>query len=66
MAQICHCCGSGIGQQQQLVIRPVAWEPPYATDAALKRQKDQKKKKLHVSLPDIIHFMSWPNPLSKN
>ena len=26
-------------------IRPLAWEPPYATGAALKRQKDQKKKK---------------------
>ena len=27
-------------------IRPLAWEPPYATDAALKRQKTKKKKKL--------------------
>ena len=30
------------------LIRPVAWEPPYAAGAALekaKRQKDQKKKK---------------------
>ena len=26
-------------------IRPQAWEPPYAMGAALKRQKDQKKKK---------------------
>ena len=26
------------------LIRPVAWEPPYATSAALKRQKDQNKK----------------------
>ena len=26
-------------------IGPLAWEPPYALDAALKRQKDQKKKK---------------------
>ena len=29
-------------------IRPLAWEPPYATEAALekaKRQKDKKKKK---------------------
>ena len=25
--------------------RPVAWEPPYATVAALKRQKTKKKKK---------------------
>ena len=27
------------------LIRPLAWESPYAMDAALKRQKDQKKKK---------------------
>ena len=25
-------------------IRPVAWEPPYATGAALKRQKKKKKE----------------------
>ena len=26
-------------------IQPLAWEPPYAVGAALKRQKDKKKKK---------------------
>ena len=26
-------------------IRPLAWEPPYAVDAALKKTKDDKKKK---------------------
>ena len=26
-------------------IRPLAWEPPYATTAALKRQKKKKKEK---------------------
>ena len=26
-------------------IGPLAWKPPYAKDAALKRQRDQKKKK---------------------
>ena len=26
-------------------IQPLAWEPPYATGATLKRQKDQKNKK---------------------
>ena len=26
-------------------IRPLAWEPPYAVGAALKRQKTRKKKK---------------------
>ena len=31
------------------LIRPLAWEPPYATGAAIekaKRQKDKKKKKI--------------------
>jgi len=27
------------------VITPLAWEPPYATGAALNRTKDKKKKK---------------------
>ena len=27
------------------LIRPLAWEPPYAMSAALKRTKRQKKKK---------------------
>ena len=27
------------------LIRPPAWEPPYATGEALKGQKDKKKKK---------------------
>ena len=27
------------------LIRPLAWEPPYATGAALKRQNNYKKKK---------------------
>ena len=27
------------------LIRPLAWEPPYAEDAALKRKKKEKKKK---------------------
>jgi len=27
------------------LIRPLAWEPPYAASLALKRQKDKKKKK---------------------
>ena len=26
-------------------VGPLAWEPPHATDAALKRQKKKKKKK---------------------
>ena len=26
-------------------VRPLAWEPPYAMGAALKRQKEKRKKK---------------------
>ena len=32
------------------LIRPLAWEPPYAADAAL---KSKKKKKLPVLMPQI-------------
>ena len=31
------------------LTRPLAWEPPYATGAALKRQKGKKKKKISRS-----------------
>ena len=27
------------------VIRPLAWEPPYAVDAALKKNKNKNKKR---------------------
>ena len=39
-----HSWGCGIGQQLQL--QPLAWELPYATCVALKRQKKKKKKKV--------------------
>ena len=29
------------------LIQPLAWEPPYARGAALKRPKKKKKKRLH-------------------
>ena len=32
----------------------LAWEPPYATDATLKRQKDQKKKEKRDNLNRLI------------
>ena len=51
-------CGAGRSQGSDLallwlwdrqaavvLIRPLAWEPPYALGAALKRQKTKKKKK---------------------
>ena len=30
------------------LIRPLAWEHPYATGAALKIQKDERKKKIFL------------------
>ena len=36
-------------------IQPLAWEPPYAMGAALKKTKDKKKKKITFSL--------WTSPL---
>ena len=35
------------------LIRPLAWEPPYAAGAALKRQKRQKKKKRLLGVGDV-------------
>ena len=43
-AQIPRCCVCGIGQKLQLLIRLLAWEPPYAAGAALKSQKERKNK----------------------
>ena len=33
------------------LIRPLAWKPPYAVGAVLKKTKDKKKKKLKIDLP---------------
>ena len=44
------------------VIGRLAWEPPYATGAALKRQKEQKKKKVSVLWKHVaIICMYTPN-----
>ena len=32
------------------LIRPLAWEPLYATGVALKRQKTKKKLKLNIEI----------------
>ena len=45
MAWIWHCCGCGVGRLATALNTPLGWESPYATDAALKGQKDKKKKK---------------------
>ena len=38
------------------LIRPLAWEPPYASGAALKRQKDQKKMQVITTV--MYHLTS--------
>ena len=32
------------------LIRSLAWEPPYAMGTALKKDKRQKKKKIHATV----------------
>ena len=35
-------------------IQPLAWEPPYAVDADLKRQRTKKKKNVYTSIPESL------------
>ena len=50
------------------LIWPLAWEPPYATGAALKRQKTKKKKKALLKKCSLLRFCLFfvflgPRPL---
>ena len=49
-AWILHCCDCGIGQRLVL-IRPLAWEPPYAAGVAL--EKTKKKKEFEMSTSNL-------------
>ena len=50
-------------------IRPLAWEPPYATEAALEKAKRRKKKKdledsaikrnIQNQNTSLIHLAKW-------
>ena len=40
------------------LIRPLAWKPPYAAGAALKRQKRKKERKKHLKFL-YRKFPSW-------
>ena len=44
-------------------IRPLAWEPPYAVDAALKGQKIKKKKKSKKPGLLIFSLLSFESSL---
>ena len=37
-------------------IRPLAWEPPYAVGAALKRQIKSKEILVHIKLESCLYF----------
>ena len=39
------------------LIRPLAWEPPYAAGAAIKSQKEKKEKKEKASLTFLNQFI---------
>ena len=40
-----------------VLILPLAWEPPYAVGAALKKDKKRQKKKKSKPKNRIIHFV---------
>ena len=42
-------------------IRPLAWEPPYVLGVALKRTKDQKKKKKKEKFLDVTAICKQPH-----
>ena len=39
------------------LIRPLAWEPPYAADSALKGQKTKKKYMVLFVFSDLLHLV---------
>ena len=49
----------------EALIRPLAWEPPYASDAALKRQnpppkkKEKRKKERREGEPSVQILGRW-------
>ena len=46
-------------------IRPLAWEPPYATGTALKRQKTGEKKKKRINSQEIMTGFATMNSLQQ-
>ena len=56
----CHV-GMALGKPAATsLIQPLAWEPPFAMGVAIKRQKDQKKKKKGA----LNFFCDFLNPLA--
>ena len=42
------------------LIRPLAWEPSYAVDVALKRQKKNKQKNPQTRVPVMAQWLTNP------
>ena len=59
MTWIPHCCGYGVGRWAAVaLIQHLAWELPYSTSVALKKQNKKKKKKkfIHTQYPVITYM----------
>ena len=74
---VARSCGVGCSHASDLVllwlwcrpaatglIRPLAWEPPYVTGAALKKQK--QKKDDHCTTTNVINSLSNKKNKNKN
>jgi len=59
VAQI-RCCWLWQRPAAAAQIRPLAWEPPYAADAALKRQKRKKIKEKKYGVPVVAQWLTNP------
>ena len=68
-AQIPRCCELWCRLVATAQIHPLAWEPPYATGAALKRQNKNKTQSQHSSSPEQFTCLNvtkctyFPTPL---
>ena len=58
--QILCCCGCRVKLAATAPIRPLAWEPPYATGMALEKAKRQKKKKKKSIFPALNYVTKGP------
>ena len=59
------CCGCGVGWQLQHQLDPLAWEPPYAKDSALKRPKKKKEREKTKPTKGPHPSNQWFIPFSK-
>ena len=63
MAQILHCCGSGVGWQLPLQ-RPLAREPTHATDAALEKAKKKKTIITAFQYKGLPLYLYWKSTIN--